>query len=313
MNRPYISLRPYVPWTARPRPIDWAREFGRTAELVVEIGFGLGDFLVRMAREHVRQDFVGIELQWVPVRRALRKIALARLENVRLVKVHAWVALERLFPEKAISSVYALFPCPWPHRTHMKHRLFSKPFLELLNSRLQDGARALVVTDHQSYFEWVCREAEGTGFRVQSVMAPARFQTKYERKWQELGQARFFEIHLNKCRHLPHPVQEEIPLKIHHCPAFDPACFHPEPLSGDIVVAFKEMLYDPERRKAMVRAVVREDNLLQNFWIEVVEKPGTWQVRPARGCSLLPTLGVQRALDAVYEAACASRRARAAP
>ncbi len=313
MKRSYLSLQPYVPWTARGCPIDWTREFGRPADLVVEIGFGLGDFLVREARENAGRNFVGVELQWIPVRRALRKIALARVQNVRLVKAHAWVALERLFPEKAIASLYALFPCPWPRRSHMKHRLFSRPFLKLLNSRLKSGARALVVTDHRPYFEWVCQEAEGTGFDIQPLTAPARFQTKYERKWQALGQDRFFEIHLTKRRHLAHRVNEEVPLKIHHCPAFDPANFHPEPLSGDIVITFKEMLYDPKRRKAMVRAVVREDNLLQNFWIEVVEKAGIWQIQPARGCSILPTLGVQRALDAVYIAACASAGDRVAP
>ncbi len=80
----YISLWPVIPWIQQKRPVEWDNFFGRSAELELEIGFGLGDFLVRQAREHPDTNFVGIELGWVPVRRALRKSALASVRNVRI-------------------------------------------------------------------------------------------------------------------------------------------------------------------------------------------------------------------------------------
>jgi tRNA (guanine-N7-)-methyltransferase len=81
---------------------------------------------------------------------------------------------------------------------------------------------------------------------------------------------------------------------------FDPERFDPPKRRGQITVEFKETLYDPKQQKGMVRSVVREDNLVQDFWIEIVRKEKLWHIRPAKGCSIIPTAGIQRALDLVY-------------
>ncbi|MBU4426474.1 MAG: tRNA (guanosine(46)-N7)-methyltransferase TrmB, partial [Proteobacteria bacterium] len=82
MKSPYLSLNPFIPWMKEKHPVEWPKKFGRSAELEVEIGFGLGDFLVQQAQAHPEKDFLGIELGWVFIRRALRKIALAGVKNV---------------------------------------------------------------------------------------------------------------------------------------------------------------------------------------------------------------------------------------
>ena len=48
----YISLEPYILWEFEERPIQWEQKFGRSADIEVEIGFGLGDFLVSQAKKH---------------------------------------------------------------------------------------------------------------------------------------------------------------------------------------------------------------------------------------------------------------------
>jgi len=68
-------------------------------------------------------------------------------------------------------------------------------------------------------------------------------------------------------------------------------------------VEFKETLYDPIQQKGMIRAVVEEDNLTQDFWIEILKREKGWHIRPAKGCGMIPTLGVQCALDLVHDAA----------
>jgi hypothetical protein len=49
--------------------------------------------------------------------------------------------------------------------------------------------------------------------------------------------------------------------------------------------------------------VVGKDNLIQNFWIEIAKAEKHWHIRPAKGCGIIPTAGVQRALDLVWDAA----------
>ncbi len=298
----YISLDPLLPWFQVARPVPWAVEFGRSADLELEIGSGLGDFLVQRAGAHPHKNFVGLDLRWVPVRRALRKIALAGLGNVRVLKANAWTALERLFEEASLSAVYALFPCPWPKKTHVRHRLFSEAFFRLLNSRLKPAGEVLIVTDHRPYAEWMEAQCLGTGFRVRTAAMPPRFRTKYEKKWQALGQDSFYELRLVKITHFPVAAQEDAALKTHRVSHFNPERFFPAGCRGEITVEFKEVLYDPRALKGMARTLVSENRLLQHLWIEIVWKEGSWQVHPSRGSSFLPTAGIQLALDAVRDA-----------
>ena len=299
----YLSLSPLIHWLHGTRPVDWDRVFGRPADLEVELGFGLGDFLVRTAGRYPDKNFVGIDLGWVQVKRALRKIARARLKNVRVVRADARVALERLFPEKSIKRIWCLFPCPWPKGRHARHRLFSGGFLRLMNSRLGMDGNALVVTDHRPYFEWIRARVPGTGFEDFPEITPPRFFTKYERKWRDLGQDRFYSLRLIKREHLPVAPKEDLELITHIIDHFAPERFRPGGNRGELMVEFKEFLYDPGARKGMVRTVVKEESLLQNFWIEIALLEDGWHIRPARGCGFVPTAGVQRSLDLVRDAA----------
>ena len=56
MKSPYLSLNPFIPWMKEKHPVEWPKKFGRSAELEVEIGFGLGDFLVQQAQAHPEKD-----------------------------------------------------------------------------------------------------------------------------------------------------------------------------------------------------------------------------------------------------------------
>jgi len=303
MKPRYLSLKPLVPWMEAKRPIEWQQLFGRQARLEVEIGFGLGDFIVRRAKEHPDRDFVGIEVAWVPVKRALRKIALAGVDNVRLIRGDARVAIERLFREKSMSGICGLFPCPWPKKNHERRRLFSRPFLSLLNNRLMDDGHVLMVTDDEPYFSWVLSQVRRTGFSAHCTTIPPRFSTKYEQKWHRSGQQEFFELRLTKKGHVDIPAKEEANLITYRTDRFDPESFVPLHRRGRITVESKEFLYDPKQEKGMVRIIVAEDGLLQNFWIEIVRLEGLWHIRPAKGCSMIPTGGVQKALDLVRDAA----------
>ncbi|MCS7065798.1 MAG: methyltransferase domain-containing protein, partial [Fimbriimonadales bacterium] len=136
MRATYRSLRPLVLWRQVARPLDWATHFGRDAPRELEIGFGSGDYLVARARQHPERDFVGIEIEWESVQRALRRIAQVGLTNVRLLLGDATPILHRAIAPESFIRIYSLFPCPWPKKRHHKYRLFSQRFLQLLNSRL---------------------------------------------------------------------------------------------------------------------------------------------------------------------------------
>ncbi len=303
MKTRYLSLSPFIPWQHIPRPVNWAEVFGRDAPLEIEIGFGNGDFLAQRAQECPETNFVGLELEWSSVQRALRRLYQVDSRNVRLLQIDARVALERLMQPRSVATIYTLFPCPWPKERHVKHRIFSHTFLKLLNSRLQLGGTAQLVTDHQAYMEWVLEQVAGTGFDAQSTPIPPTYRTKYEQKWLDKGQEEFYDVRLRKQQDQPIPLIEDVSLQTHRLDHFDPTAFELVHERGPISVACKEFLFDPERQRGMVWVFAIEESLTQNFWIEIAYYNRLWHIRPARGCSVIPTQSVQRALDVVRDAA----------
>lgn len=302
MEKHYRSLQPLILWRELKRPINWSQLFGRAAPVEVEIGFGKGEFLVRLARSHPARDFVGIELEWTSVRRALRNIAQTNVPNVRLVQADTRVVFEFLFWPKTLDRVYALFPMPWPKERHAKHRVFSHAFLKVLNNRLKENGEVQIITDYEPYCNWILNQLPGTGFSVASKLTPPLFATKYERKWREKGQEAFFELFLTKQEHIEIPIKEDIPLRTYSVHHFDPEHFQPHNERGEIVVEFKDVIYDAKRLKGMVRVIVVEDTITQNFWIEIAHGDGKWHIHVAPGCGFLPTVGVQKALDLIRDA-----------
>lgn len=191
MNPHYISLNPLISWTKEDRPLEWDKFFKRSAPLHVEIGCGLGDFLVQNALEEQEKNFLGIDIGWVPIRRTLRKIGLSGAHNVRLIQADAQIAFERLIPPLSIRRVASLFPCPWPKKKHVKKRLFSGYFLKILNSRLVPSGEVMIVTDHSGFFQWILSQTSETGMEVKTEMVEPGFKTKYEKNGSALDRKVF--------------------------------------------------------------------------------------------------------------------------
>ena len=311
-----IAVENFILHYQRRRPIDWRAQFNRQAPLALEIGFGLGEFLLDQARQHPARNYVGIELDWQRIKKTLHKIWLARrspgegspADNIRILQVDADVALRRLFAARSLHRVYCLFPCPWPKKGHVKHRLFSREFCRLVNSRLAEDGVVQIVTDYEPYFEWLKEEVPGTGFRVEGRKIKPRFNTKFERKWLGEGQEDFFELVLRKSQHMEVPLGEDVPLTVYFLDDFLPArfCFHDR--VGCPSVIQKEFLFDPDRKKAMVHLVVAEEHITQHVWVVIVQSRRGWCVAVAAGQTVLPTPGVALSVQMTAEAVKQSAR-----
>ena len=311
----YGSLAPYIPWRERALPeaeryrfmIDWDKEFGRQAPIKVELGFGNGDFLVRCAKEDPESNYLGIEMTWGSVWRALRSAHQGKLGNLRVLLEDARTALLWTFQERSVHNFTGLFPCPWPKTKHAKNRLFSPAFVRLCGSRLVDGGTLVVVTDAPDYRDQMLREitVPQTGMTTALETIPASFGTKYERKWQAGGQQEFYRLTFSKVKHPSlSPFQPEISAVKHHIAStFDPKTFAPQSEKEPYSVVFRAFLYDPEKEIAMQEVVTYEDSLDQHFWIRVKKLERGWQVSPAAGGIVIPLPSVQRALDLVHQAA----------
>jgi tRNA (guanine-N7-)-methyltransferase len=300
-NYAYGSLASFLPLEERLFPMDQQAVFGRPASLEVEIGFGTGEYLARIAAQGADKNFLGFEQCANRIIKTLRKLHDAKLNNVRLMRMDAVWGFRYLFPQRSMSRVHCLFPCPWPKKRHAKHRLFTPAVLRLINSRLVDGAVLYIVTDHKPYAEWIVENVPGTGFDMSAAVIPAKFDTKFERKWSEAGQSEFYELTLTKVEHQD-VAQGGCAMKTYFFNEVDFARVRPESLWGPMTVKFGELLYDPQVKRAIIDAVVSEDDRSQHIWIMIVHTSKGWCVCPAGGTVVLPTEGAQKAIALVADA-----------
>ncbi|NTV30039.1 MAG: hypothetical protein HGA80_08180, partial [Candidatus Omnitrophica bacterium] len=206
----------------------------------------------------------------------------------------------------SVHKVHCLFPCPWPKKRHAKHRLFSADFLKLVNSRLVEGGRLWLVTDHRPYADWIAERLPGTGFAVERRMTPPRFGTKFEKKWLEAGQQMFDELVLSKVADAESADNGVAEMKTYFLEKIDPALVEFGRLAGPVSVQFKDFMFDAGRERGMVQAVVTEHLQSQYLWITVHRTSQGWCLAAAAGNSVLPTTGVQQAMELARDAFLAS-------
>ncbi len=131
--------------------IDLTAAFGREAPLIVEIGPGMGDSLIPMARAMPDRNIVAFEVYQPAIARILAALGREGLENVRLVEADAVAGLQHVFEPDALDELWTFFPDPWHKARHHKRRLLTADFVDLAASRLTPGGRWRLATDWEDY------------------------------------------------------------------------------------------------------------------------------------------------------------------
>jgi tRNA (guanine-N7-)-methyltransferase len=142
--------------------LDFASIFGRSASVVLEIGFGNGETLVQQAVEHPDRDFIGIEVHKPGVGHCLLKARDANAMNLRLSMHDAIEVLGHQIPLESLFRVNLYFPDPWPKKRHHKRRIVQPDFLELVADRLAESGTLNIATDWANYAEHIDKIVSGS-------------------------------------------------------------------------------------------------------------------------------------------------------
>jgi tRNA (guanine-N7-)-methyltransferase len=167
--------------------------------LVVEIGFGRGEFLLALAAERPDRAFLGVEYSTRRVLKMARRVARAGLANLRLVQARGEDVVRELLPEGSVATFWINFPDPWPKKRHARRRLVQPELVHALALRLAPGGELHVATDDVAYAEQIDAALGGEPL-LENVLAPARFAsevpgrraTAYEREWRAEGRPLHF-------------------------------------------------------------------------------------------------------------------------
>lgn len=173
-------------------PLNASTVFGRTAPLVLEIGFGMGQATAEIAQNRPDTDFIGVEVHPPGVGALLQRIDEAGLHNLRIIQHDAVEVLERMVAPASLAGVHVFFPDPWHKKKHHKRRLIQAPLVALLASRLAPGGLLHCATDWQPYAEQMLEVlgAEPLLHNTAAGYAPRpayRPLTKFEARGLKLG------------------------------------------------------------------------------------------------------------------------------
>lgn len=174
--------------------LDLDTLFGRRAPRTLEIGFGNGASLAKMAALAPEQDFLGVEVHRPGVGHLLLEIERYGLSNLRVVCADAVELLERHFAPASLDRILLFFPDPWPKTRHHKRRILQPAFVESVRERLNPRGVFHMATDWQPYAEQMLEVMEAApGFRNTAgagnyaTKPDYRPETKFERRGLRLG------------------------------------------------------------------------------------------------------------------------------
>jgi tRNA (guanine-N7-)-methyltransferase len=191
-QRALDELAPHYVLPFDARPLDANSVFGRSAPLVAEIGFGMGQATAAIAQSRPDTDFLGVEVHAPGVGALLQRIDELQLTNLRIVQHDAVEVLTSMIAPESLAALHIFFPDPWPKKRHWKRRLIQPPLVALAASRLAADGVLHCATDWQSYAEQMLEvmSAEPLLVNTASGFAPrpdTRPETKFERRGTALG------------------------------------------------------------------------------------------------------------------------------
>lgn len=173
-------------------PLDAQAAFGRTAPLILEIGFGMGEATAHIARVRPDDNFLCCEVHEPGVGALLKRIGEHDITNIRILQHDAVEVLEQMLPEGCLDGIHIFFPDPWHKKKHNKRRLIQSAFVAKLTARLKVGGYIHCATDWQPYAEQMLEvlDAEPLLRNTAEGYAPQpdyRPLTKFENRGLRLG------------------------------------------------------------------------------------------------------------------------------
>ncbi len=172
--------------------LDFVQGFGRTAPVILEIGFGMGRTTAEIAQAHPQNNYLGIEVHTPGVGSLLKEIQVRNLGNVRIIQHDAVEVLNHMIADGALAGVHIYFPDPWPKKRHHKRRLIQPEFVALLAKKITPGGYLHCATDWEDYARQMLEVLSGEpalqntadGFATRPDWRPV---TKFEQRGLNLG------------------------------------------------------------------------------------------------------------------------------
>lgn len=270
----------------------------------VEIGFGSGDYLLKMAKDNRDELFFGIEKSWIPVNKLIKKCRKNDLKNVFCTKLDAYWAFQFLFNDSSVKRIIMNYPDPWFKKSHEEKRLTRRENLYIYAKKLMPNGEIKIRTDDYAFVEFTLQESELIGCFSVSLSKPTidKPLTKYEKRWLALGKS-IWDILLIKDKE-PIPINTK---EIKGVRALFPVRIEKDKLN------FKDISYREFKIEEglylkcfsvwkrdddyALEVLLSENSFLQAFMIIIKKKEGYFIMDVSQFSEIFKTEGIKKSMD----------------
>jgi tRNA (guanine-N7-)-methyltransferase len=175
-------------------PYNFATIFSQQGPLCLEIGFGMGESLVEMAKADPNKNFIGVEVHKPGIGNLLIQIAKHKLGNIRIFNTDVNDVLLKAITNQSLDALHIFFPDPWQKKRHHKRRLIQPEFSQLLRVKLKIGGILHLATDWEDYAHHMMKVLSNidgfvnvAGHGHFSLRPDYRPLTKFEKRGEKLG------------------------------------------------------------------------------------------------------------------------------
>lgn len=136
-------------------PINPTELFPESEQVILEIGFGMGEATALIGRDFPNTGFLAVEIHKPGIGKLMASIEELELSNIQIIEGDAHPILQTMIPDQSVHGVHLFFPDPWPKKKHNKRRIINAEFLKLIHPKIKDGGFFHIATDWVPYAEYI--------------------------------------------------------------------------------------------------------------------------------------------------------------
>ncbi len=130
---------------------NWNKVFKNNNPICLELGMGRGSFIINMARQNPKVNFIGLELDKSQTAYAVNMIKGNKIDNLKMICADAKEIIN-IFG-KEIDTIYLTFSEPWPKKQDEKKRFTHESYLKLYDRIFKKNKHIILKTDNKILFQ----------------------------------------------------------------------------------------------------------------------------------------------------------------
>ncbi len=127
----------------------------KNKNIILDIGCGHGDFLIKRTSIDRESLFIGIEISRKRTFKTSERLKKRGIENYKVINGDGEFILKTCFLDNSVNEINVLFPDPWLKKDQWKNRIFKPSFIIQAIRVLKEKGKIFFVTDVREYAEEV--------------------------------------------------------------------------------------------------------------------------------------------------------------